>query len=339
MNEEVFAEWLRRQGHRVIKSESSYWYDAGPRVYQAFPYGNIIQPSEAELRKLMMRNGVVALRYSTPVSRPQGIISYHVILNSPYDLQDLAHQTRSNIKKGLRACQVEQISLQRLAEEGWILQQDTLKRQRRLSSMSEEQWKRICLSAIDLPGFIAWGAIVDNKLAASIFTVRIGDKFYVPYAQCLEKYLYINVNHALFYQASCEMISQTDIREIFFSLHSLDAPESVNEFKFRMGFSARPVRQRVVVHPILAPLASKTSHQFLQRLTQRYPESNLVSKAEGMLRFHLFGKMPIEDQEWPKCLSDFRGTCFAAASPGLEKPPEQIEILLEEGEGVNYGRS
>ena len=37
MNSETFAEWLRRQGHRVYRTASSYWYEAGPRVLQAFP--------------------------------------------------------------------------------------------------------------------------------------------------------------------------------------------------------------------------------------------------------------------------------------------------------------
>ena len=33
MDVEHFAEWYRRQGHHAIRSESSYWFDASPRVY------------------------------------------------------------------------------------------------------------------------------------------------------------------------------------------------------------------------------------------------------------------------------------------------------------------
>ena len=49
MNAEIFAEWLRRQGHSVVRTTSSYWYDKSSRVYQAFPYHWIIQPTEEEL--------------------------------------------------------------------------------------------------------------------------------------------------------------------------------------------------------------------------------------------------------------------------------------------------
>ena len=58
--------------------------------------------------------------------------SYHVVLHEPYDLTNLPHQARSGVKKGMNNFQVQQIPFERLAEEGWVLQQDTLDRQGRL---------------------------------------------------------------------------------------------------------------------------------------------------------------------------------------------------------------
>ena len=83
MTAEVFAEWLRRQGHRVVRTASSYWYDVSPRVFQAFPYHWIIEPSEEELGRLLRENNAIALRYSAPVSAPQGKVSYHVVCEDP----------------------------------------------------------------------------------------------------------------------------------------------------------------------------------------------------------------------------------------------------------------
>ncbi|MBE0699303.1 MAG: hypothetical protein IH586_20460 [Anaerolineaceae bacterium] len=302
MNAEIFAEWQRRQGHQVIKTGSSYWYCAGPRVFQAFPFRSIIQPAEKELRELLLGHGVAAARFSTPFDFPEGIASYHVVLNGSYSMDQLNHQAKNNIRRGLRSCQVKTISLSRLAGEGWNAQYDTLKRQGRTRSMSRAEWERLCLSADNLPGFEAWGATINGVLAASILTVRIEDTCYVPYAQCLHEYMAQHVNHALFYIASCEMLSQSGVKEIFYTLHSLDAPESINEFKFRMGFQARPVRQRVVFHPWIAAFAKPATHRLLLRLVHDYPESHFLSKAEGMLRFYLQGKKPLDEQEWPKCL-------------------------------------
>ena len=78
MNAETFAEWMRRQGHQVYRTASSYWYDAGPRVLQAFPYHWLITPDNKERNELMLRHGIIALRYSTPleVSGRDGQLSY-----------------------------------------------------------------------------------------------------------------------------------------------------------------------------------------------------------------------------------------------------------------------
>ncbi len=327
MNIEIFSEWLRRQGHDVIQTESSYWFNAGPRVYQAFPYGWIIQPSETELHQLMLKHNIMALRYSTPLDSGEGIASYHVVLQKPYDLDCIGRKSRNNIKQGLCACQIERISFRRLAEEGWKLQDSTIERQNRIDCMAQSEWEKICLSAEDLPGFTAWGASVDGKLVASILTARIGDTWYVPYAQCLKEFMCKRVNHALFFTASCSMLAEEGIKEIFFSLHSLDAPATVNEFKFRMGHTARPVRQRVVLHPMLKPFVNPTSYKLVDYLSQRNPCNNLYSKTEGMLRFYLQGKESLRDQEWPDCLKEYKQTYLNSQEPITLEPNENARVL------------
>ncbi len=72
MNADIFAEWLRRQGYKVHRTKSSYWYNAGPMVLQAFPYHWLINPDREELNALMLKNPVVALRYSSPFDTPGG---------------------------------------------------------------------------------------------------------------------------------------------------------------------------------------------------------------------------------------------------------------------------
>ena len=257
MNADTFAEWLRRQGHQVIRTSSSYWYEAGPRVFQAFPYHWPIQPSAGELRGLTLGRGIAALRYSTPLDAPQGMVSYHVVLRGPYTLEMLRTQARNGVRRGLSRFQVERIAFERLAEEGWSLQADTLARQDRTNSMSQAEWQRICRAADGLPGFEAWGAVCDGELAAALLTARIDDRWCVPYALSHSKFLREHVNNALFFAVSCDLLAREGVTEIFFTLQSLDAPESVDEFKFRMGLQAEPVRQRVVFHPCLRPLTTR----------------------------------------------------------------------------------
>ena len=303
MNAETFAEWVRRQGHRVYRTKSSYWYDAGPRVLQAFPYHWLITPDKKECNELMLKHGIIALRYSTPLEAPAGMVSYHIVLQPPYSLDGLKTQTRNGIKRGLEHFQISQISFERLATEGWALQYDTLARQDRLRSMNQGEWQKLCRSAEGLPGFEAWAASASGKLAAAVIVCRIEDVFDVPYAMSRTCCLRDHVNNALFYSVSCNLLNREGISHIFFTVQSLDAPANVDEFKFRMGFESRAVRQRVDFHPFLSPFVTPRLHNWIQRLLKRDLSNPFLAKAEGMLHFHVEGKRPLAEQTWPECVA------------------------------------
>jgi hypothetical protein len=301
MNAEIFAEWLRRQGHTVIKTQSSYWADFGPRVLQAFPYHWLISPDEEEIATLMFDQKAAALRYSTLQTSRLGAASYHVVLESGQCSQtDLSKKARHDVKKGLSVSSIEQIPMRRLAIEGWELRRDTLARQARPRAETEQDWQRLCESAEGLSGFEAWGALVQGKLAASLLAFLCDDHYCILYHQSLTKYLLLGVNNALTYAVTSSAIARLGNRtKIFYGLHSLDAPPSVDEFKFRMGYTAKPVRQRVVFHPWLRPFMNRASHALLRAGLRLRPGHSALSKAEGMLRFYLQGRLPLEKQPLP----------------------------------------
>ncbi len=318
MNPETFAEWMRRQGHQVYRTASSYWYDAGPRVLQAFPYHWLITPDKKEIRDLMLGHGIIALRYSTPLDSPAGMVSYHIMLQMPYGLEGLKTQTRNGIKRGLEQFTVEQISFERLATAGWPLQYDTLARQDRLRSMNQNQWERLCRSAEGLPGFETWAATAGGELAGALIICRIGDVFSVPYAMSRSCCLKDHVNNALFYSLSCNMLNREGVSSVFFTVQSLDAPDDVDEFKFRMGFVSRVVRQRVDFHPFIRPFVTSAVHQWGERLLRRDGSNPFLAKAEGMLHFHMEGKRPLAEQVWPACLAGQKEVISKCAIPNKE---------------------
>jgi len=292
MNADIFAEWLRRQGHQVIRTESSYWYEASSRVFQAFPYHWVIQPLEAELSSLLRQHKAIALRYSTPVECPVGRISYHAVYDElDYTLEGLDRRSRQNVRTGLANCRVEPITLDRLAREGWLLEMDTSDRQGRQSQFEEATWRQRYLAAADLPGFEAWGALVDGCLVASLLSFQMGDCCELISQQCQRRYLSARVNNALTFIVTQAMAERPEIHSIFYTLQSLDAPPSVDDFKFRMGYRAKAVRQRVVFHPWLRPLATRSSHNLLAWAQRRLPGNPTLAKAEGMVRFYLQGNV------------------------------------------------
>ena len=333
MTPDIFAEWYRRQGHHVIRSESSYWFDAGPRVYQAFPFGWLIQPSKDELRRTMIKHGVASLRYSAPIDSPSGKVSYHVTLTNPYHMELLRSQARNAVKRGMLRCVIDQVPFERVATEGWNLQQDTLDRQGRNGSMNATEWRRVCLSAVNLAGFEAWSALVDGEMAAALITCRVNDTFYVPYAFSHRKFLDFYVNNALFYSVSCNFLAREGINGIFFTVQSLDAPKSVDDFKFRMGLHAKSVRQCVAFHPVLEPFVTGSTHRIVNKLIHRYPNKAALAKAEGMIRFYLEGKIPIDQQEWPECVANLKPGPAASLSSAVPETltHEQSTLIPSNG--------
>ena len=313
MNAETFAKWLQGQGYKVYRTRSSYWYNAGPRVLQAFPYHWLINPARRETDALMWKHGIIALRYSTTLGNRKGKVSYHVVLRRPYELEMLKSQSRNGVKCGLAHFNIEQISFQRLATEGWILQQDTLARQDRLRSMTQEEWERLCRSAIDLPGFEAWAATSNGELAGAVIICRIDDVFNVPYAMSHSKFLSDHVNNAVFFSVSREMLGRPGVKGIFFTVQSLDAPPNVDEFKFRMGLLPTPVCQRVDFHPFLRPFITPSLHAWIARSLQRDPSNPRLAKAEGIVRMHVESKCPASEQAWPDCIASHKESFLSTA--------------------------
>jgi hypothetical protein len=302
MNAETFAEWLRCRGQKVYRTSSSYWYNAGPRILQAFPYHWLIQPDKEEIRSLMINKNIIALRYSSPLETRTGKISYHIVRNDCYDISLLNRKVRNGIRKGLENFEIKNITFDRLSREGWILQQDTLIRQNRQSVMDKKEWECICNSALDLPGFEVFAAVRENRLAAAAIVCRIDDVYCVPYAICHREFLCKHVNNALFYTMSCTLLERENTSGIFYTVESLDAPPNIDEFKLRMGFDPVPVRQNVVWHPGLQPFISPKLHHFTRRLLRRYKANCRIAKMEGMLRFYFEGRKPLHEQEVPGCL-------------------------------------
>jgi hypothetical protein len=302
---DVFAEWLRRQGHAVVQTAGSDWVEAGPRIWQAFPYHKLIQPSPAELHGFFYQHHALGLRYSTPWNAPSGAASYHVVYKQvEYLLSNLPKKARHDVHKGLKAAQIEPISFSRLAEEGWQLRAETLQRQGRLQAESQTWWQRLCFSAEGLPGFETWGAIVAGRLAAALLAFTRDDCCSILYQQSRTQYLPLGVNNALAFAFTNEVLGRPGAYWLFFGLHSLDAPASVDEFKFRMGYTAKPVRQRVVFHPWAAPLFNRFSHAALQKLLAWRPGQPTLAKAEGMLRFYVQGQRPLSQQPLPPPLTE-----------------------------------
>ena len=184
------------------------------------------------------------------------------------------------------------------------MQSDTLLRHSREDAQDRAVWEKLILSAIGLEGFEAWGAIHEGVLVASALCFIMDATCSILYQQSRTEHLSNNINNVLAYEITHNMINRSDIHQVFYGLHSLDAPPSVDAFKFRMGYEAKPLRQRILIRPPFSAFINQASHSVLKTIQKIFPHLPLLNKAEGMIRFYLEGKRPLEDQDWPEGLQD-----------------------------------
>lgn len=259
-------------------------------MYQAFPYHWLIEPDQDELDQLLKSHLAIGLRYSSTASAIKGKTSYHVVYdNFDYPIEILPKKARHDVRKAMSLARVEPISFSRLATEGWQLRYETLIRQGRTKAENQVGWELLCRSAEGLAGLEAWGLFVDGQLSAALIAITCDDCCSILYQQSLTRYLSKGINNALVFEFTNVVLRRPKKLWIFYGLHSLDAPASVDEFKFRMGYRAKPVKQRVVFHPMIVPLFNPTSYKVIKRFKAWNPSNPTLAKVEGMVRFYLEG--------------------------------------------------
>jgi hypothetical protein len=134
------------------------------------------------------------------------------------------------------------------------LNHDTLSRQERdPGAWNEQKWREYCEAADGLEGFEAWGAFSDKSLASFMVTFQMEDVFTILHHSSATEYLRFYRNNSLVYFVTQLKLSQPDVHAVSYGPQSLDAPESLDTFKFRMGFQKMPMKQAIVFNPLIRP--------------------------------------------------------------------------------------
>jgi hypothetical protein len=283
---EPFAQFLAACGHRVVQTDSAYWYDASRWVFLSAPSHHLIDPSDAELRALF-RRPCLGIRYTAPVEA-RGKLSYQLVCDDRgYRLEALSANTRSKVRRGLRRCEIRPVPFGELAVMGRAADRDTLDRQGRGIRLAGARWARFWQAAAATPGMQGWGAFVGGDLAGFLVTVRFGETVDFLLARSRNDHLDAYPNNALIFSVVEELLARAGVREITFGLESLEPVAPLDQFKFSMGFRARPLRQCVRFHPLLRPvLRHPVVRAAVQRRANRPGPRDVVwRKAAGLLRF------------------------------------------------------
>jgi len=251
MNCDIYASFLRAIGHKVIRTESAYWFDVYPRTYLAFPYQRPIEPSAAELKELFRK--AMMLRFA---AKSGGVDSYYVACDEkPYSFATLSSKARNQTRRGLENWQVEPVDCEWLANYGAALNAETLARQgRRDSDFDSNRWRRVCTAAANYPGFEAWRAQLKDKTGAVALTFLMDDLACILLQRSSYSNLSTYPNNALTFEITRTLLARPNVRSTFYGLRALAATNSLDHFKTGMGYREFPMRESFLAAPFLRPL-------------------------------------------------------------------------------------
>lgn len=287
MDSGTYAAFLQAIGHRVVQTRSAYWYDASKFFFLSAPAHRIYEPDTDELRSVLRRFPCLGVRFAASLEST-GKLSYQIVCDNPtYGLDALSANVRSKVRRGLKRCNVGPVALPTIAAAGRRANQDTLARQGRDGGLDGSRWERFWAAAASTPGFEGWGAWSGDTLAAFLVSVTFDDSVEFLLARSCTDDLSAYPNNALIFHVTEEMLVRRGVREITFGLESLEPVGPLDQFKFGMGFRPRPLRQRIVFHPVLRTLLRHAAVRALfHRWTERRGEKTVFwRKVAGVLRF------------------------------------------------------
>jgi len=281
------AEFFEKIGQCAIRSESSWWHEVQSGVLLSFPYYRLIEPSDNEVQGLFRKYKLRAVRYPTPLNAFGFPSTVELNCNREYDLNCLHSAARRQTRKGLKSCIVREIDFDYLAEHGLALNRDTAERQERESLYADaDYWRRYCQAAKDTPGFVAWGAMVGDKLGsyviAAVFDGRVNCLQSNSSSDLLDK----RPSNALLFETTRHYLRDLPGLQICYGIGSLEKLPALDRFKLRMGWELRPIKQRIVFSKKMRCLLSLAQGPCLKVLGGVFPKSYTVRKGIAMIRLY-----------------------------------------------------
>jgi hypothetical protein len=284
----TYAAFLRAMGHRVVETQSGHWFNASRLFYLNAPPDRVASPTDAELRVVLRHVPCLGVRFAAPL-QDRGKLSYQIVCDTrEYGLHVLSANVRSKVRRGLKRCAVERVSCAVAAVAGRRAHADTLARQGRHGVLAGKSWDRFWAAAAAAPGVEVWGAwTAPDVLAAFLVTVTFAESVEFLLARSCSDELHAYPNNALLFHVTEEMLARRGVPLVTFGLESLEPVAPLDEFKFSMGFCTRPLRQRIVFHPLLRGLLRHAQVRALchRWAARRGADAVFWRKAAGLLRF------------------------------------------------------
>lgn len=276
------ADFFRALGHKIVQTKSCFWYSSHRFLYKNLPIHRCVDPSQAELTKVMVCGAALAIRYPGTPGDATADGGMYICSDPNYEFASLSANARSHTRRGLARCTIEQMDFKDLAVQAYPLITETNLRQTgKQPHRNESQWKSFCELAGRWPGLEAWGAFIDGELAAFIVAMLAEDCYYIHLQKSASALLKHYSNNALLFTVMKTALARPEVGFVANGQIALAAKEGLFHFKTSMGFEIHPFKEQMVFNPLIKP-GLWAGKAVTSRLTKIVPENlfwRRVSKA------------------------------------------------------------
>lgn len=280
MNADEFAGFWAAQGYKVISTRSCHWYNTEPFVFLSVPFHRMVTPDRGEMLRIWLQGRALVARYLSPAEESEANGGLYVCDDRRYDIPLLGPKARNHTRVGLRSCQIEQVEFSDLVKWGYEIDVQTYIRQGRdPGSLSREKWMRYCQAAGRTAGFEAWGAFIDGKPAAYVVCALIEDYYHLLRQSSATEYLRYCPNNALTFTLTQRALARPEVNYASYGLKSVEDTPGLNQYKESMGYTLKPLSDRLVINPVLRLVLNTGGAKAVRRLHERNPADDFWRKA------------------------------------------------------------
>jgi len=115
---------------------------------------------------------------------------------------------------------------------------------------------------------------------------QMEDHYTILHQSSSTEHLRLYPNNALVFTVTKLKLALPEVNAVSYGPQSLDAPESLDTFKFRMGYQQRPMKQRIVFNPLIKPFVGSSLHRCAKFALRAKPRSDTLRKFEAIIRFY-----------------------------------------------------
>jgi len=225
--------------NKVHLRQGVYWWRYKPFYYIPLYF---IQPIERGTSSPLPYKALLGYEHVVPDPCTANAVLPVMMMGNvrDYSIEALDKKKRYDIRQGLCQVQVRTANLWDMQEHGYEINISALAKQKKSwrrdtsAYSSRQKWFHDVETYHGLPGKEMWGAYVNGRLIAYLWTTRVEDTAFINGAMGHPDYLGYYPNDALLYSFCAYCADRGDVARIVFGLWC--AKESLNRFKERLGF-------------------------------------------------------------------------------------------------------